>query len=96
MQHKETYTLLELFERLPISISQMAKESGINEVTLARIRDGERTRRDTVNKLLIAMSRVYDRDLSLDNVTGVNVMVNKRLQAREARMAVQQADTSAA
>ena len=85
MQQKETYTLQELFEYLPMPITHLAKESGINEVTLARIRDGERTRRYTVNKLLMSMSKIYNRDLSLANVTGINVMVNKRLEAKEAR-----------
>jgi predicted transcriptional regulator len=85
MQHKQAYTLQELFERLPISISKLAKDSGINEVTLARIRDGERTRRDTVNKLLLAMSKIYERDLSLDNVTGINVMRNIRLENKQAK-----------
>ena len=86
MQQKEKYTLQELFEYLPISISRLAKESEINEVTLARIRNGERTRRDTANKLLLAMSKIYERDLSIRNVTGINVMVNVRLEKRETRM----------
>jgi predicted transcriptional regulator len=83
VQQKNVYTLQELFDHLPISISKLAKESGINEVTLARIRDGERTRRDTVNKLLLAMSRVYKHDLFLDNVTGINVMMNQRLEKKK-------------
>jgi hypothetical protein len=83
MEMKDTYTLQELFEYLPISLSQLARQSGINEVTLARTRDGERTRRDTVNKLLLAMSRIYGRDLTIRNVTGINVMVNKRLVKKE-------------
>lgn len=85
IEEKQSYTLAELFEFLPISLSRLAKESGINEVTLARIRDGERTRRDTVNKLLVELSRVYGRDLTIRNVTGINVMVNKRLEKREQR-----------
>lgn len=84
MQKKDTYTLQELYDFLPITLVQLSKESGINEVTLARIRDGERTRRDTVNKLLLAMSKVYERDLNIRNVTGINIMVNKRLEKREA------------
>lgn len=80
MEDKAIYTLQELFEFLPISLSRLAKESEINEVTLARIRNGERTRRDTVNKLLLTLSRIYGRDLSIRNVTGINVMVNKRLE----------------
>jgi hypothetical protein len=87
MQQKDIYTLQELFEYLPIPITQLGRESGINEVTLARMRDGARTRRDTVNKLLIAMSRIYGRNLSLTNVTGMNVMVNKRLEAKQVKIA---------
>jgi predicted transcriptional regulator len=89
MQERETYTLQELFDYLPITLVQLSKESGINEVTLARMRDGEKTRRDTVNKLMIALSRVYGRNLSLANVTGINVMVNKRLEKKAARQSGQ-------
>jgi predicted transcriptional regulator len=94
MQNKDTYTLQELFERLPISISRLAKESDLNEVTLARIRDGERTRRDTVNKLLLTMSKVYDRELTLDNVTGINVMVNQRLERRKMKQESKKQDAA--
>ena len=80
MEQKDTYTLQELFDLLPISISKLAKESSINEVTLARIRDGYTARRDTVNKLLAALSKVYNRPLNLYNVTGLNVQHNKRLE----------------
>ena len=83
MENRDTYTLQELFESLPISISKLAKESGINEVTLARIRDGYVARRDTANKLLLALSRVYNRTLTLRNVTGVNVQVNRRMERKE-------------
>ena len=83
MEDRDTYTLQELFENLPISISKLAKESGINEVTLARIRDGYVARRDTANKLLLALSRVYNRTLTLRNVTGVNVQVNRRMERKE-------------
>ncbi|MFL5662361.1 MAG: hypothetical protein ACJ8BW_13560 [Ktedonobacteraceae bacterium] len=83
MEQKDTYTLQELFDNLPISISKLAKESGTNEVTLARIRDGHIARRDTANKLLIALSRVYDRPLSLRNVEGINMQVNKRLENKQ-------------
>lgn len=93
MENKDTYSLQELFEFLPISISLLAKESGINEVTLARIRDGERTRRDTVNKLLLSMSKIYERDLNIRNVTGINVMVNKRMEKRQGK---ERKETSAA
>ena len=81
MEEKETYTLAELFENLPISLLELARRSKINEVTLARIRDGHIARRDTMNRLLIALSKVYERPLSLRNVTGI------RLQGREQKEA---------
>ncbi len=73
MENKETYTLRELFAFLPIPIAELARQSKINEVTLARIRDGRIARRDTANRLLTAFSRVYERPLSLRNVTGLHV-----------------------
>lgn len=82
---ERTYTLQELFDDLPMPIAELARQSGINEVTLARMRDGKQTRRDTANKLLRKLSEIYGRELNLRNVTGFNVMVNKRLAKREAR-----------
>ncbi len=73
MEAKETYTIQELFEMLPITIAELARQSGINEVTLARIRDGKAARRSTLNKLLLTLSRVYEVSLSIRNVTGVNI-----------------------
>ena len=87
MENKDTYTLQWLFDNLPITLVQLSKDTGINEVTLARIRDGKKGRRDTVNKLLRALSKVYDRDLSIANVTGINIMINKRLEKKEDRQA---------
>jgi predicted transcriptional regulator len=82
LETKDTYTLQELFEDLPISIAELARKSEINEVTLARIRDGKAARRDTANRLLNALSQVYDRQLTLRNVTGIHVQVNKRLERK--------------
>lgn len=85
MESKDMYTLQELFDFLPITISELARKSGINEVTLARIRDGKPARRSTVNQLLLTLSAQYGRDLSLRNVTGINVQVNKRLERQAER-----------
>lgn len=85
LENKGTYTLAELFDELPITLVALGERSNINEVTLARIRDGKPTRRSTVNRLLIEMSKIYERNLSVKNVTGINVMVNKRLEKKEAR-----------
>jgi predicted transcriptional regulator len=82
MEMKDMYTLQELFEDLPIPIAELARESHINEVTLARIRDGRIARRDTANKLLRTLSKVYDRPLTLRNVSGITVQANRRLERK--------------
>ena len=73
MQEKPTYTLRELFDNLPIPIKELGRRAGVNEVTVARIRDGNPARRSTINSLLREMSNVYNRPLSLANVTGVSI-----------------------
>lgn len=85
LEEKDTYSIEELFENLDISIRELAQKSGINEVTLARIRDGRPAHRSTVNKLLKALSAVYERPFYLRKVTGINVPVNKRVEARKAK-----------
>jgi predicted transcriptional regulator len=83
LEEQKTYSIQDLFDMLPIPLAELARQSKINEVTLARIRDGKSTRRSTVNKLLITMSEIYGRNLTIKNVTGINSMVNKRLEAKE-------------
>ena len=73
MQDKTKYTLRELYDNLPVTLAELGRRAKLNEVTVARIRDGERARRGTANSLLRAMSEVYGRDLTLANVTGINV-----------------------
>jgi predicted transcriptional regulator len=83
METQEMYTLAELFDDLPITIAELGRQSEINEVTLARIRDGKPTRRSTMNKLLLTLSKVYEIPMSLRNVTGGNVQVNKRREIKK-------------
>lgn len=83
LQDKDIFTLEELYDELPITLVELGRESGLNEVTIARIRDGKPTRRVTVNKLLLTLSTVYGRPLTLKNVTGINVQVNKRMERKE-------------
>lgn len=80
MQEKSSYTLRELFNDLPISLRQLGERSQVSEVTIARIRDGKPARRSTLNRLLREMSKsdIYDRSLSLDNVTGVVIQGETR------------------
>jgi len=69
MQEKSMYTLRELFTNLPISLAELSRRSQVNEVTIARIRDGESIAlRSTANKLLRVFSAVYGRTFTLDNV----------------------------
>jgi predicted transcriptional regulator len=85
MENKETYTLEELYENLPCTLVELGDRAGLNEVTIARIRDGKPTRRSSVNRLLLALSEIYKRPLSLKNVTGINIQRNLRLEKKEAR-----------
>lgn len=78
MQEQESYTIQELFDDLPMSIRHLAQEVKINEVTLARIRDGKPTRRPTANKLLMFFSNLYGQKYTLRNVTGINILQYKR------------------
>jgi predicted transcriptional regulator len=69
MQEKSIYTLRELFNNLPISLAELSRRSQVNEVTIARIRDGDSIAfRSTANKLLRVFSEVYGRTFTLDNV----------------------------
>jgi len=86
MEKKESYDIGELFDFLPITLAELARRSKLNEVTLARIRDGKRTRRDTVNKLMITLSGIYGVNVTIKNVTGMNIMQNRRLEAREQKV----------
>lgn len=69
MEEKSRYTLKELLNNLPISIAELARRSHVNEVTIARIRDGKSVAlRSTANKMLRVFSEVYGKPLTLENV----------------------------
>lgn len=71
------YTIEELFKRLPISISELARRSKISEVTAAAIRDGKTARLHTINKLLTTLSDLYGVTLTTDNVKGLHILVGR-------------------
>jgi predicted transcriptional regulator len=85
LEEKEIYDIRELFDNLSISIRELSKESKINEVTLARIRDGKPAYPSTVNKLLDTFARVYSRPFYLSKITGVNILVSRQGKAKEAK-----------
>jgi predicted transcriptional regulator len=80
-----TTSIQELYDNLTITLVELAERADLNEVTVARIRDGKPTRRTSVNRLLKVLSAVYEKPLSLKNVTGINVQVNRRLERQEAK-----------
>lgn len=76
LEEKDVYNIRELFDNLDISIRKLAEVSEINEVTLARIRDGKPTYSRTANKLLKVFAQIYKRPFYLHRVTGINVAVS--------------------
>jgi predicted transcriptional regulator len=85
MEQREAYSVQELYEELPITLVELGNRAHLNEVTIARIRDGKPSRRSSVNSLLLVLSDIYKRPLSLKNVTGINVQRNLRLERKQAR-----------
>ncbi len=71
MKQKDKYTLYELFDKLPIPLTELSRLTGKAHGTLTRIRDGEPARKSTINKLLIVFSDIYKLDLSTENVEGI-------------------------
>lgn len=82
---QEIYSIDELFDFLTCSLVDLASLAKIHIKTLRKIQYSERARRDIILKLLQAFSEVYGKPLSLRNVTGINVQVNKRLEKKEAK-----------
>lgn len=78
LEEKTTYTVNELFDSLPLTNAEAARESGIHEQTLNRIRDGYPTRRSTANKLLQFFGEQYKRVFTLRNVTGINIQDKRK------------------
>lgn len=80
MQEKSVYTLRELYDNLPISLKELGDRAKVNEVTVARIRDGKPARRSTINRLLREMGKpdIYNRPLSVANVTGLKIQGETR------------------
>lgn len=82
LEEKDAYSIRELFDNLDISIRKLAEVSGINEVTLARIRDGKPTYGRTANKLLKVFAKIYERPFYLHKVAGINVAVSGKKRER--------------
>ena len=72
LPERQKYTLDELFQYLPISMSKLGEISGLSKKTLERAAYKKAVaRRSTLNRLLTAFSEVYGRPFTWDNVTGI-------------------------
>src|SRR5882762_3839704 len=65
------YQLKELFDNLEITLTELKHRSGISDVTLISIRNGNSARRSTINTLLRVFSEIYGVKLTLKNVDGI-------------------------
>lgn len=83
LEEKEIYDIRDLFDNLDISIRELSKVSKINEVTLARIRDGKPAYPSTVNKLLNTFARIYGRPFYLSKTAGINILVSRQGKTKE-------------
>jgi predicted transcriptional regulator len=87
---EQKYSIQELYDDLPITLIELGERTDLNEVTVARIRDGKPARRTSVNRLLRELSAIYEKPLTLRNVTGINVQVNRRLERKESKQQPQE------
>ncbi len=69
----EKHDFAKLLEDMPATQAELARLSGINERTIIRMKGGEIVLRSTANKVLRGLSQIYKQNLTLDNVTGINV-----------------------
>ncbi|OLE52828.1 MAG: hypothetical protein AUG51_16200 [Acidobacteria bacterium 13_1_20CM_3_53_8] len=81
MEQKDMYTIEELYGELGITLTELSKRTGVSDVTLAKIRDGQSARRSTVNSLLHAFSEIYNIRLSTENVKGI--IIRDKLARRQ-------------
>lgn len=77
-QQEQKTPITQLFDDLPISIRKLADELELNEVTLARVRDGLPARKPTINKILRYFSELYSEKYTLRNVSGITPLTFKK------------------
>ncbi len=84
IEEKDTYTLRELIEGLPLSLREFGRKYDLSEVTIARVRDGKPALRSTINKLLAALSETYNKRLTFHNVSDILLRGEKQTEKGEA------------
>ena len=68
---KTMYEFEKLIRNMPVTIGELIRLSGVHEQTLTRMRKGERVQRASAAKVLHALSEIYHKEYTLDNVTGI-------------------------
>lgn len=68
LPEKEEYTLQELFEYLPIPFRTFYTYVSCSHTTVLRVFEGRPVRVQTMQEILVGLSRVYERPFSLENV----------------------------
>lgn len=67
------YDFIKLLDNMPAAQAELARQSGVNERTIIRMKNGEPILRSTANKVLRGLSQIYGETYTLDNVTGINI-----------------------
>jgi predicted transcriptional regulator len=62
-----------LIDNLPATLSELARLSDVSERSINRMKAGNAVQRSTANKVLRGLSQIYNQELTLDNVTGINI-----------------------
>ena len=69
----EKHDFIKLLDNMPASQAELARQSGVNERTIIRMKNGEAIMRGTANKVLRGLSQIYGEVFTLDGVTGINI-----------------------
>lgn len=85
IQKQSVYDILDLYQCLTCPDLELARRCGMEMKTIYRVVYGDPVIERTANTVLSVLSDIYEMTLSVNNVTGINVRVNRRLEAKEAR-----------
>ena len=69
----EKYDFIKLLENMPASQAELARSSRVSERTIIRMKNGESMLRSTANKVLSGLSKAYEKNFTIENVTGINI-----------------------
>ncbi len=88
-------TLRQIREENYISRRTLATSAGVSESTIVRIEEGtNHTRKDVVEKVLAALSKLIDQQITLKDIEGINLY--NVMRDRKQRTKAPEAEGSAA